>query len=105
MQLNFVIRLERRRKPSWKPIPRLYETKATTLEEHKAGEGDYYKDEFVHHFSQTFPDNSPHTVAEMEFLQALNKFADAVKLGRPLLYRLMEKAFFEGMKYARKNKE
>ncbi len=104
MQLNFVIRLERRRKPQWKPLPRLYVTEATTLTEHKAGAADYCKDEFVHHFSQTFPDNSPHTVAEMEFLQALNKFADAVKLGRPIVYRLMEKAFLEGMGYAQKNK-
>ncbi len=103
MQLNFVIRLERRRKPDWKPIPRLYETKAVTLEEHKATVN-YAAEEFVHHFSQGFREDSPHTTAELEFLQALNKFADAVKLGRPLLYRLMEKAFHEGMRYAQKNK-
>lgn len=102
MQLNFVIRLERRRKPHWKPIPRLYETEATSLDEHKAEQADYCKDEFVQHFSLAFREDSPHTAAELEFLQALNKFADAVKLGRPLLYRLMEKAFHEGMRYAQK---
>ena len=104
MQLNFVLRLEPRRNPNWRPLPRLYETTATTLEEHKAMVGDYLAKEVVYHFAQSFREDSPHTTAELEFLQALNKFADAVKLGRPLLYRLMEKSFYEGMKYGKKNK-